>query len=33
VSVIAVRSARPITEADIFAFCGIAGDFNPIHRR
>ncbi len=23
--------SKTITEADIFAFCGIAGDFNPIH--
>lgn len=23
--------SKTITETDIFAFCGIAGDFNPIH--
>jgi 3-hydroxybutyryl-CoA dehydratase len=23
--------SKTITEADIFAFCGITGDFNPIH--
>ncbi|MCE5253684.1 MAG: MaoC family dehydratase [Actinomycetia bacterium] len=23
--------SKTVTEADIFAFCGIAGDFNPIH--
>lgn len=23
--------SKTITEADIFAFCGISGDFNPIH--
>jgi 3-hydroxybutyryl-CoA dehydratase len=23
--------SKTITEADIFAFCGLAGDFNPIH--
>jgi 3-hydroxybutyryl-CoA dehydratase len=23
--------AKTITEADIFAFCGITGDFNPVH--
>lgn len=27
------RSAfsKTVTEADVFAFCGISGDFNPIH--
>jgi 3-hydroxybutyryl-CoA dehydratase len=23
--------SKTITEADVFAFCGITGDFNPIH--
>ena len=23
--------AKTVTEADVFAFCGITGDFNPIH--
>jgi 3-hydroxybutyryl-CoA dehydratase len=23
--------SKTITEADIFAFCGITGDFNPVH--
>lgn len=23
--------SKTITEADIFAFCGISGDFNPLH--